>query len=199
MYDIVLVCGPYKTGTSLITHLLEHKGYFNPATWNNQDEHGNGLSQRYMTKECSFSREINREILYWLKTPNFNDILTPSILKYNYKEIHFNAIKQFISELPLGSVIKDPQFTYTLYFWLEVCRSLNKTVKVYFTDRTKSDLITGWNEAYYTKSLLAKNESSLISMRVMSDMHQDVCSRMNVPFQVFYLTELKALINSNTL
>lgn len=190
-YDLVLVCGAYKTGTSLATHLLEQKGYFNPATLNNKNEHGNGLSQRYMTKECSASRKINQEILSCSSTSNFDKVLSLSNLKDNFKETHFNDIQKFISDLPPNTVLKDPQFTYSLYYWVEVCQSLNKKIKVFFTNRPKDDLTTAWNEAYFTKVLLTKNKSALINMIMMTGFHQSICNKMNIPFEVFELQNLK--------
>ena len=180
LYDLVLVCGPYKTGTSLITCLLEQRGYFNPAGFNNQHEHGNGLSQRYMTKECVVARKINKEILYDASLSNFDGVLTPlNISKSNIYVTQINAVRQYISELPSGSVVKDPQFTYTLYLWLEACRSLKKTVNVYFTERTEDILVSAWNEAHFTKSLLSRNKSALANMTKMNGIHQYICHRMN--------------------
>lgn len=196
-YDLVLVCGAYKTGTSLATHLLEQKGYYNPATINNQHEHGNGLSQRYMTKECSTARKINNDILYCSGNPYFANVLSLSNQRSNFRYAHFNSIHKFILELPPNTVLKDPQFTYSLYYWLEVFQSLNKKIKVIFTHRPNDDLIIAWNEAYFTKSLLIKNKSSLINMTMMTGFHQEICNKMNIPFEVFELNELKIANNLN--
>ncbi|KAB2867991.1 MAG: hypothetical protein F9K37_11250 [Bacteroidales bacterium] len=184
--DFVLVCGVYKTGTSLITHILEEDGYYNPAILNNKLEHGNGLSQKYMTRECQRTRNINREIISLSKNTHFFKLESEISMKATLTKLNINFIKHFLLELPPNSILKDPQFTYTLYYWIEAIAELNKSVKVCFTNRTVADSIMAWNEAYFTKTLLAKNRLALNNMLLMQKLQENICFRKNIPFETFY-------------
>ncbi|MFH2007818.1 MAG: hypothetical protein ABI333_14645, partial [bacterium] len=60
MKPVVLVCGAYKSGTSLAAKLCESLGFFNPADLSNPAELGYGMDRsRYSTRECTVFRHAN--------------------------------------------------------------------------------------------------------------------------------------------
>jgi hypothetical protein len=191
--DIIFICGAYKSGTSLITHLLEKKDFYNPASFNNTRERGKGLSQWYMTKECAVTRKINQTILSSSGIHNYTRVISLAELKFKFKEAHLLEIKGFLLGLPPHSVLKDPQFTYTLYYWLEACKLIRRRPMVYFTERPREELISAWNEAYFTRSLLNRNPYAMENVLYMQQYQKLICDSASVPTGEFRLQELKDL------
>lgn len=186
-FDLVLVCGLYKTGTSLITKLIEEYLYFfNPASITNPKERGYAkYLTRYPTKECKLLRQINFQL--------------SSINSFHKHDFDFNLIKhKLIYEyLHLWSppiVLKDPLFVYTLKTWLEISKKYNIKVIVIFTFREIDDMLEAWESAPITANLLKKDSYKMMRR----DMQEQVlnCYNLKVPFISFDIQEIKQMNSS---
>jgi hypothetical protein len=135
--DLIIVCGLYKTGTSLVANHIENQmGYNNPAKQSNPSERGYSRNgNRYFTNECKRLREINKDIIASGK-PNSQNI------------------KDYIKSIEFPSVIKDPLFCYTLKYWLNEIDKLNLKHLIIFTTRDQKETMTSWDASPYTKNLL---------------------------------------------
>jgi len=182
MYDFIFICGPYKTGTSLITNLAEVAGYNNPAKTNNSNEIGKGLTRNYFTNECIITREINNDILTSSNLLSFNKIFKIAIDR-NHCDTNISNIIQFISSFDVPTVLKDGQLAYTLHLWIYACKLLRKNVAVCFTNRDTKELLRAWNKAYYTKYLLGQNNEAIYNMLIMCELQRKLCCESNIFLQ----------------
>lgn len=184
-FDVILICGPYKTGTSLLAKLIGQYGYFNPSSVTNPSEHGYSSNQdRYYTAECKIAREINKNII---NTININGSINP----INFQKSIFSEISNYIKSFTNQLIIKDPQFVFTLPYWILVARSLNKSTFVAFTYRDYDSLQHAWYSAPYTKNKLAEDPNCLSFMKIMCDYQIKFCfinSISSVLFNHYYLT-----------
>lgn len=167
MYDIIFICGPYKTGTSLAADRLVGIGYHNPAFSNNQNEMGHGLSKKYFTHECLVTRSLNEEILQRNNLAGFKKVISSDAL-------HFTSDKiiAYLSSLNQPTILKDGQFLYTLKVWVNACNQLKKKYKVIFTSRDRDELSMAWKKGYFTSSLLNYNDNTLQNMLKMLDVQK---------------------------
>jgi hypothetical protein len=138
-YDVILVCGLYKTGTSLLTEIIENSFSFkNPASKTNPYGMTIGVTTpRYYTRECLVLRRLNAHLMLGKK----NSI----------------DIKAYLTNLEKPTVIKDGQFCFTLSLWQDVLNSLDYKVLTLFTCRNKKDIIHSWDNARHRNGLLKGN------------------------------------------
>jgi hypothetical protein len=178
-YDIALVCGLYKSGTSLTTTLLEeYNGFFNPA--NIHSKHNKGLGrdgEAYLTKECDILFRIN------------HSLVRDSHFQLNYRQ----PIKAYLQDWAKPFVIKDPRLVFTLPYWLEVIKELGMKAVVLFTDRQKEELMKSWQKAPFTSSLLKTNPASMDIMLHQQGIQMEMCQSSAVPHICLKFEELKRL------
>lgn len=131
---IVLVGGAYKTGTSLLTAIIEQNGAINPTYCTSPIEYGHSFGGLlYPTRECIISRTLNRKIVS--STTHERDKLAPHIKAY---------IRDMLSECGNHLVIKDPYFLFTSQFWAEVTRSLGITLELNLVFRNHKNTFKSW-------------------------------------------------------
>src|SRR5215208_4217470 len=149
-FQVVFICGLFKTGSSLLTKILSESGYLDPSRLSNPQERGYSTSGgRYLTRECSLVRKINERLLHRAaQEPARDDYGTSSSRPLN--------LSRPIDYLDLWSfpvVLKDPQFVYTLQPWLKAAKQLGLSTAVYFTYRRQEELTAAWMEAPFTRKL----------------------------------------------
>lgn len=137
---VFIICGLYKTGTSLLAHKLETKyKLFNPAKITNSQERGYGTKgNRYFTLECAELREINLKI---------------KELKEQRKHFTKSAISDYLYKWPVPLILKDPLFSFTLQDWITVIVKNNFDFYIFFTHRNENDVIKSWKFAPYTSKI----------------------------------------------
>jgi hypothetical protein len=174
--NVVLICGPYKTGTSLLASKLENQGYYNPSTLSNSNEHGHGrMDNYYLTKECVEVRRIN------------NKIISQKPQRFRYVPEYINLeILNYLNELNVPYVLKDPLFVFTLHIWLHNLQILKKKAKVYFTFRDRTELLKSWLHAYHTRGLYNDNKSIIEQMIQYQNYQILYCKQHNFPFEFYY-------------
>ncbi|MCW3090475.1 MAG: hypothetical protein JWP81_1544 [Ferruginibacter sp.] len=143
-YEIVFICGLYKTGTSLLTQLIETDlRYFNPSASTNPNERGYGRKkERYHTRECKQLRSLNLGFI-------------------NSSKIDERSIFNYLDTLQKPSVLKDPQFCFTLCDWYEKAIAMNFNPLIIFTNRELVEIKESWSFAPYTKGLLENGKLDL--------------------------------------
>ena len=143
-YEIVFICGLYKTGTSLLTQIIEtNLKYFNPSVNTNPNERGYGQKKdRYHTRECKELRSLNSELINSTKKDE----------KLLYK---------FLETLQKPSVLKDPQFCFTLSDWYEKAVEMSFNPLIVFTSRGLEETKESWLFAPYTKGLFENGKFNL--------------------------------------
>lgn len=180
-FDVVFVCGLYKSGTSLLTGMLAKIGYFDPSTVTNPNENGYGLSRlRYPTRECAMVRRINEQMLSSSTSRLSKQLYDPQIGPVEYLESW---------DFPI--VVKDPRFTFLLPKWISAAKRLQKRICVCFTIRSISELIVAWDCAPYTRPLLAKKEH--ISMAEALQVQCKYCEKAGVLYSVNSIESIKRL------
>lgn len=141
---IVFVTGPYKSGTSLVTQLVEQRGFFNPASITNSNERGfNSNGGRYETRECSVARSISRQIYLDEKTtrPSKNK----GIVGY------FAMLENMTNS---GIVLKLPSFLWTIDNWISKSKNLGFQVTLFVCIRDKDSLKRAWEKAAWTQNIM---------------------------------------------
>jgi len=151
---ISLVIGLYKSGTSLLTKVIEDNGSSNPSSITNPCEAGYATNgQRYNTRECSVARAINITLS------------RPQIKLSSYEKM----IKGYIELVTLSNgnniVIKSPHFLRTLPFWCTSLGGANYDLSLHFTDRANGPLLKAWKNAPWTSAMLDENPSVIDDMR----------------------------------
>lgn len=190
-FDIVFVCGVYKSGTSLLTSMLSDL-YFDPSRLTNAFEKGYGLThKRYPTRECSLLRHINTALL----ATSLRSSPRPQAAR---RTLRFSTIgpKEYLSIWKCPIVVKDPRFVYTLGDWIAASLTLQKSICVCFTTRSISELRQAWDHAPYTRPLLANG--SLGEMTTWLWQQLTLCRRLNILHTIHSLNQLRVLHALNT-
>lgn len=149
-YDVVMVCGLYKSGTSMTAKLLEDIfGFYNPAHYTNP--HGKAIGRNgdlYSTRECNILFKINEALMNGNSLDSQNNSL----------------LSAYLLNWPRPFVLKDPKLVYTLPLWLDAAHSQGLKCLVTFTNRSADELMTSWQKAQYTGGLLARNSEAMDTM-----------------------------------
>lgn len=127
---IVFVIGLYKSGTSLISSLLEEIGC---STVVDRYATTQGLTGEYDIKEAYFVNMLNNQILdtyskgcIYFKNDDLPDEIAPELQ---------NAIKDFLSKIGQKvTFIKDPRFIGTIKYWLKAMPT-GVPYKIIYVDR----------------------------------------------------------------
>lgn len=183
-YDIVFVCGLYKSGTSLLTTILETKEepFYNPAQQTNP--FGEAVSRdggNYRTRECHLLFRLNKLLI---RSAN-----------NQYNAIH--SITSYLNNYPKPMVLKDPQLLITLPYWLEgTLSSCYKTV-VAFTARDKRQLQISWKKAPFTGRVLNKNGQAIQILLDYQQKQQNLCISLSIDYQEFAFNDLIKLVSND--
>jgi hypothetical protein len=170
--EVIFICGPYKTGTSLLAFEIEKLGFFNPASESNRYEKGHGYYDNYYsTKECIYVRHINQNIIK-KKGNRF---------RFIQSEMNFDII-EYLCSFNKPCVIKDPLFVYTLHIWLYNISLIGFKPKVYFTFRNNEELLRSWMHAYHTRGLFKENNAIIYKMKEKQFFQINYCSYYKIPF-----------------
>lgn len=152
-FEIVLVCGIYKTGTSMLTELVENSGFYNPATLTSPFEEGVGRKgDKYLHRECSILSQINVKIL--------SDLIHQKSYGGSLVAHYLDDWKRTAERI----VLKDPKFIYTLDVWIDNLSELGHKFCILCTERAKNEVFESWTKSPYTSYLLKKNKDSLNEM-----------------------------------
>lgn len=174
-YDVVLICGLYKSGTSLAATLMEQEaGLFNPAAQTNAAEQAHGQQlERYSTQECAELREVNSYLLY-NKDPDYEQ-----------------AVAAYIQKWTRPIVLKDPRFVYTLSHWLKGLDAIDYSFYVLFTSREERALRQAWARAPLTSKLLAHSEEHFERWQAQWHDHRAICEEYGIPHATVSLKALR--------
>lgn len=190
--DVVFVCGPYKSGTSLMASHIADRGYADPSRITNPAELGHGTSQpRYLTRECSIARAVNKRLL-----PKRTQ-LAPSRLDLHYlhgKLLRRSSLRQPLEYLEAWKspiVLKDPCLSFTLGAWLTAAAELFLRPAVCFTTRERRELEVAWAMAPVTRPLLPQGFHR--SLEEARRKLYELCRSLEVPFQTRSLAHLRSL------
>lgn len=186
-YDIVLICGLYKTGSSLLARIVEETmEFFNPARITNPSERGYSLNGgRYLTKECKLLRLTNEEFISYGHYNEFDVIKMKSVyLAQDYLKLW---------KYPL--LLKDPLFIFTLSIWQKAITLSKKKYIVLFTNREPNSLIEAWQFALYTRDLLKQKMHSVIKKNFYMQINK--CRREKIPYLYFDCNEIKEIDKNN--
>jgi hypothetical protein len=134
-FELVLIGGAYKSGTSLLCKTIENYGYNNPRLLSNPDEYGHGISAGlYLTRECSVVRNWNRRLV-----------------KAGQKETAWierqltGYLVEMIGELGPKLVLKDPYMKMTALHWFRAAQILSPyRAKLLLTERNIHDVSRSW-------------------------------------------------------
>jgi hypothetical protein len=174
-FDVAVVCGPYKSGSSLLTDILEEGGYFDPSRATNPRERAYGTTGgRYLTRECALARTVNESLLGRGTTGRV--ALGPA---------------DYLALWPFPVVVKDPRFVFTLSHWLDAARWLRKSVCVCFTTRPAREIEGAWDDAPYTRGLLRRRVLAAMNEAQLSCFA--LCRNRGVPASWHTLASLRVL------
>jgi hypothetical protein len=150
--DVAIVCGMYKSGTSLLTALLEKCLFTEPSRLTNPRERGFGTRMtRYLTRECGLVRQINHDILRQARSA---DLICRDHL--HLRTSTWLNVRDYLTMWHIPIVIKDPQFVFTLQVWLEAAKDTHKRAWVFFVWRRSRQLRRAWKSAPFTRDLMAQ-------------------------------------------
>jgi hypothetical protein len=155
--DLVLVCGPYKSGTSLAAQRIERAGWWNPALATNPIEAGFGSeANRYWTRECRRARFLNERLLG--SGACFDSILSWTSyhwwLASQQRLPAFSRLVYYLMAIGPKAVVKNPRFMFTLPLWVCAAGLCGLKVGVCFPARPGEELRRAWEAAPVTRSLL---------------------------------------------
>lgn len=174
--NAILICGLYKSGTSLLASEIEKQGFYNPSILSNSNERGHGrLDNYYLTKECIEVRRIN------------NKIVSSKSNRFTYIPESINIeILNYLDVIGVSFVLKDPLFVFTLNIWLFNLQILQSNIKVYFTFRDRTEMYKSWMHAYHTRGLY-KDDNSIIDQMIKFQNYQILyCKQHKIPFEFYY-------------
>lgn len=144
-FELVIVVGPHKSGTSLLTEILS-ESFFDPSRVTNPLERGFGKTvERYITRECDVVRWINKHIL--LGQQSACTALTSQPFRAE------DAILTYLQQWRRPFVVKSPYFAYTLQLWINCAMKIGIRVCVCFTTRNATQLAQAWSNAPFTRQL----------------------------------------------
>lgn len=144
--EIIFVAGLYKSGTSLITKLIEEMGFSNlDDLW---DDVVVGVNNEYLTHESKSVNQLNDKIIRY----HFGKLhRLPPLCLYawiNRWLLRRGGFKDEILTLLNTQrtnklVIKDPRFCITLPIWLSTARNYG-LVKIVWVIRNRANVVRSW-------------------------------------------------------
>lgn len=183
---LVLVIGLYKSGTSLITELVEGMGVSNlEDLW---DDFVEGVSNTYLTHESQAVNELNDTIIRKLfsklyRLPPFwlYSFLCSTLLRSKTIEQTINRIMN--QQTGRSLVIKDPRFCVTIPIWLAALEK-RTSVKLLWVIRNRMNIVRSWLKDDWCVQKL-KLYSKARAMRVCKQYEQYLL-RQYLDFSVTY-------------
>lgn len=165
--QLVFIVGLYKSGTSIITKLIENMGFPNfDDLWEDTVE---GVNNNYLTQESESVNKLNDKIIkryystlyrlppFWLYRIRNRIFLRKKIFA---DQIHNMIISQKSNKL----VIKDPRFCITLPLWLSALDS-KFSIKVVFVVRNRDNIVKSWLKDQWSVKSLKLNSKNQACMR----------------------------------
>lgn len=176
-YDVVFVCGLYKSGTSLLTTILEtkEKPFYNPAQQTNPS--GEAIARdggHYQTRECSRLFRTNKLLI------------RSAFQQYNA----LRTIADYLNRYRKPLVLKDPQLLISLPYWLEGALYCNYKPAVAFTCRDEHQIAYSWKEAPFTKHVLHNNSQAIRILLDKQTQQKRFCTKSSTAHQDFYFDDL---------
>jgi len=99
-FELVLIGGAYKSGTSLLCEHIESFGFENPCRLSNANEKGHGMATGlYLTRECAVARAWNHRLI--MATRKEQHSMQSQLIGY---------LNEMIQEMGTKLVVKDPLF-----------------------------------------------------------------------------------------
>jgi hypothetical protein len=193
-----VVCGAFKSGTSLATMYLEQAGWHNPASVTNPAEHGFGSDlSRYRTRECTGLRRLNDGIM--LRERAFADLHTMTSIQQYWHAVRcgpvFAAILDYLAARGGPTVLKDPRLVFTLPLWITAGSLLGRETWVVFTRRNKAEVAHAWDQAPYTRKML--QDGVLSAMLRFQKIQGQYCIERGVPHATWSFRDLIAMVPSS--
>lgn len=144
--EIILISGPFKSGTSLLCSIIERLGYNNPVHITSPIEYGHGTKVNlYQTRECHIVRDINKKLLTVLD---------------GEKADYISQIKAYLEDMfyECGNriVIKDPYLMFSLDIWAMAATKVNASLSVYITVRDLNSLHRSWKNSSFLSRMMKK-------------------------------------------
>ena len=111
---LILIGGPYKSGTSALCASIERAGFRNPSILSNPSELGHGRAvELYATRECSVARGLNRRI-----------VSSGEAERCRIERQISHYLLENMGAIGNRLVIKDPYMKLTAHLWARAARSL---------------------------------------------------------------------------
>ncbi len=155
--SLVLVGGPYKSGTSLLCGVVESYGFHNPAAASNAGEVGHGrMVESYLTRECQVVRDINR-ILVRGSGKEVARAISGISSYLNWSCQHYGC---FI-------VLKDPYFIFTAHYWVEAAKRIGfLKIRVFGTARKSQSVLAAWNSSSFLTRQMSRFSSEFDALLI---------------------------------
>jgi hypothetical protein len=154
--EITFVVGLYKSGTSIITELVEDMGFMSFGDlWLDSVQ---GVDNKYLTRESESVNKLNDKIfdMYFAKLhrlpPLFCYGIGSSIIMKNKRLIKY-INETIVSQEKTKLVIKDPRFCLTLPIWLSSL-SNKCAIRILFVVRDRNKIIKSWRKDKWCKRFL---------------------------------------------
>ena len=171
--ELIIVGGPYKSGTSNLCAAIEAWGYGNPACITNPQEQGQGLTvSLYETRECSVARAWNRTLIT-SGTSEANCI---------ERRTAFYLI-EMTYRLGARLVIKDPYMKLTAPHWAHAARRVGiQKIRVVIAVRDPQFVRRSQERSRFMRWQLRKHPdvfrqmSAPLDRKVYNQLHQHGCS-----------------------
>jgi len=137
MRSCVLICGMHRTGTSLLSSIINQLGYFGGSDMISPTEDN---PKGYF--ENNYIVNLNERILgslnYVWDTPFISDMELSRLVNYKFQ----NEAMDLVSDLFVDSdniFIKDPRVCLLLNFWQRILKKQNSNVSIICTLRNPND------------------------------------------------------------
>jgi hypothetical protein len=148
--ELILIGGPYKSGTSRLCESIEELGYRNPAFTTNSGEYGHGTAvPHYLTRECAVARTLNRRLIGAVTSDK--DAIGQEILNY--------LVEMFQHAGP-KLVLKDPYMKLTAVHWCEAARDSGiRNLHILITVRARAPTVASWSKSRFLTREMHKHSS----------------------------------------
>jgi hypothetical protein len=156
---ITFVVGLYKSGTSLVSSLLDEMGV--PSIVDRVAT-TKGLTREYNIHESYFVNDLNNQILRQYSKGEI--YFSNNDLPEDIDERYYQAIKQFYQEKGNNFFIKDPRFIGTLKYWLK-CLPEDTDYKIIYIDRNEG-LVDSFNiDKWFNDKVNSSTEEAINSLK----------------------------------
>lgn len=137
---LVVIGGPYKSGTSRLCASIEALGYQNPAFVTGPLEYGHGSQVSfYLTRECAVARSWNRRLV------RAESRAEPAI----QRQLAAYLVDMF-QEVGPRLVLKDPYLKLTAVHWCQAARKIGVGhLRVLLTVREQGAILKSWNRSRF--------------------------------------------------